>query len=378
MKALHPADVVRLLYEEKVHKEGVAIWEIYNELKPVDLYCYLYSKYGPPNGLQTIFRSDDSDNLIHWQWTLYAQDGLVSFQGHNFGTEIHLIGPHSKSNLGQDDLIYKIKTDFSSYGKNMSLIRKSIEKWTQFINPFQRIESIVVNQFVKLNDLNIQPEKDRVPHPKNTIEVEEFRDRWAAVSKKYKEVIGISFGLRSMLPVLAESFVNLILFILYKPDVKSNKRLFQNALRQPIDIRVQSLHMTCLGFEGAIDYQADACKAFHTLMNERNDLLHGNVEVSKLRYGEVYFNGKVLLFIEYGDFREKSIGRSLAAVKAESIFAYWVVVNSFIQYILSRMDENVSTNIKYMMSKYDLGLNNESGRIGVLFPSQMVDFRLGW
>lgn len=41
------------------------IWEITNELKPVDLFCYLSAKYGDPNGILTLLKEEDSDNLIH-------------------------------------------------------------------------------------------------------------------------------------------------------------------------------------------------------------------------------------------------------------------------------------------------------------------------
>lgn len=83
------------------------------------------------------------------------------------------------------------------------------------------------------------------------------------------------------------------------------------------------------------------------------------------------------MFIECEDFWWKSIGRSLAAVKAESVYKDREVVNDFIQYLLSRMDENVSMNIKYTMFKYDLWINLENGGIGVLFLGHMVDFRFG-
>ncbi len=42
-------------------------WKLLNEIKPVDLYCYLYGRFGPPNGIQNIFRGDHSENLIHWR-----------------------------------------------------------------------------------------------------------------------------------------------------------------------------------------------------------------------------------------------------------------------------------------------------------------------
>lgn len=65
-----------------------------------------------------------------------------------------------------------------------------------------------------------------------------------------------------MLPVMAESFVNFLLFILAKPEIKSNDRLYQTTLRQPIDIRVQSLHLNCNGFSSMLIIQQRSVKSF--------------------------------------------------------------------------------------------------------------------
>ncbi|WP_029823816.1 hypothetical protein, partial [Vibrio parahaemolyticus] len=155
-----------------------------------------------------------------------------------------------------------------------------------------------------------------------------------------------------------------------------NERLFQNALRQPIDIRVQSLHLNCVGFEEIVDYTADECKKFHTLMNERNDLLHGNVEVNKLSIGDVYFNGTVPLFIQYEDFWDKSIGVSMSSVKFDSIKDDYNVVDDFIRYILSKMNAQISKQLEAIMDKGQLGFNKKTGRVGVLFPEHLADFRV--
>ena len=85
------ACILKIISGRKLPKNGL-IWEFTNEIKPVDLYCYLHSKYGEPNGIQSALRKDDSDNLIHWDWTFATDDGLISIIGMNFRTEVHLMG----------------------------------------------------------------------------------------------------------------------------------------------------------------------------------------------------------------------------------------------------------------------------------------------
>lgn len=51
LEALHPSCLAKILLGEKLPKGG-GVWEFTNEIKPIDLYCYLYAKYGQPNGMQ--------------------------------------------------------------------------------------------------------------------------------------------------------------------------------------------------------------------------------------------------------------------------------------------------------------------------------------
>lgn len=374
LETIHPSRLAEMLLERK-HPEYCEIWEFTNEVKPLDLYCYLYAKYGQPNGMQNFIRSDDSDNLIHWEWTLAGEYGLTFIQGHNFRSEVILLGNFKDKEITLEDFIYQIKLDIGNYGKKISEIRKTLEKWTQFVNPYKRIESAVNLHFNKLNELNLNPPEDKVPQPTSFEDWNTYQERWSTVSEKYSYAVGLAFGLRSMLPVLAESFVNLLLFVLCRPDIKSNDRLFKNTIRQQIDIRIQSLHVNCIGFDSAVDYSSEECKKFHTLMNERNDLLHGNVEVNKLSIGDVFFNRRVPLFIKYEDFWDKSIGVSMQSVKFDSIHEDRKIVDDFIKYILSKIDTNRRKELELIMERGQLGFNNKTGRIGILFPEHMVEFR---
>lgn len=69
----------------------VVIFEVENQLSPADLYCYLHARFGPPNGFQNFLRKDDSDNLIHWDWTLGHEGGVLQRTGNELPNPVHRI-----------------------------------------------------------------------------------------------------------------------------------------------------------------------------------------------------------------------------------------------------------------------------------------------
>lgn len=373
LKALHPRQLIEI-FESKAHAPLLEAWEFTDELKPLDLYCYLHAKYGPPNGIQNFLRNDDSDNLIHWEWALVNDDGLLLIQEHNFRTEVQTF---KKLGIGltREDFVKQIKGDFKNYGKKSKDVRLGLEKWTHFLNPYHRIESVLDSHIKTLRDLDLDPVRDRHPHPASYEDIANFAKSWTPIADKYTQALGLAFGVRAMLPVLAESFVNFLIFALARPEIKGNKRLFGEVMRRPIDVRVQTLHLNCVGFTAPVDYSDQRCKDFHTLMNERNDMLHGNVDVERLSFEEIHFNGKVPVFTSYGSIWDKTIGLEVRAVRLSQIEHDRATVNNFKNYILGIIDDRVRSSIEQMLGSRQLGYDSKRKILGLLLPNHMVDSR---
>jgi hypothetical protein len=362
-------------------KKSTAI-SIVNEIRPSDLFCYLGGRFGRPNGIQNILREDRSDNIIHWDWTLSYADGLIMFLGMNFRTEIHLLNLNLDDSV-KVDLIDQLKADLKNYGSQMTQVRNGLERWTEFVNPYQRVKRSIERLFEYLKQLDLEPSRDKFDPFKAAAEKYKFEDkekelnRWSELAKKYSEGFGLCFGIRSLLPVLAEAFVNLLLYVLMKPEIKADDRLKEHVFRQPIDVRIRSLPDNCIGFQKRPDYSSDACRAYHSIVNERNDLLHGNVIIDKLKFNQVYFLGTVPIFKEYKTVWERSLEVEANAVGLDAVNSEFATVNSLIEYLLSCLDSDARKHIEIIAKQKELGLNEETGNLGVLFSERFVDISMG-
>jgi len=353
----------------------MVVWKWRSEVSPADLYCYLGARFGRPNGPQNFLRNNSSDNLIHWEWVLDHPSGTIHIQGMNFRTEIWVSSGLNVSDVDSEIFAAQIKADFANYGQKIGEIRKSLEKWTEFVNPYQRLRRTIEKMLSDVHALDLQPETQAIP---DITEIDDIQqDRCGEILGRYSKGLGLCFGIRSMLPVMAEAYVNFLLFALMRPELKSDERLRENTIRQPIDVRVKSLHITCVGFENPVDYTSPACKAYHTLVNERNDLLHGNVVLEKLRFNDVYFHGRVPVFKEYRSMWERTVGVEINAVGLQRLSEEVATVNTFIEYLTSCMKPDVKKNIDMMSNKRNLGLNQQNGRIGILFSDRLVDMHMG-
>lgn len=360
---------------DELKREGrqpqVRFGGLWNEVAPSDLYCYLYARFGRPNGLQNWLRSDSSDNLIHWEWMLQASPGWVLFQGMNFRTAITFLDVPGAGKEEMPELAAQIKADFVNQTKSMGKVRQSLEHWTEFINPYQRIRSSVHSLLAELDALGLSAEDEPVP------DIQGLRSMpsgyLSEMAAKYSKGLGLCFGIRSMLPVMAESFVNLLLFALMRPELKSDKRLRENTIRQPIDVRIKSLSITCGGFESPVDYTHVAFKDYQSLVNERNDLLHGNVVLEKLKFNEVYFSGRVPIFKRYRSLWERTLGVDIQAVGLHRLSKEVEVVERMVGQLKAHLDPATRDLIEQVSDQRDLGLDEKRGKFGILFSRELVD-----
>ena len=372
LEFIHPKDIIELL-RKKDRPKGGTRWVLKNEIPPVDLYCYLGSRFGQPNGIQNFLRGDHSDNLVHWEWFLRCGESFVTLQGLNFRTEVW-IAQMELSDVDREAFIRQLKAEFAKHGQALGVVRKALEHWVEFVNPYRRLRRSVDTLMAELSALGLDASRDSVPDLADQESPGTFEKKWNEYAEKYSRAIGLCFGIRSMLPVMGEAFVNLLLYVLMKPDLRQDDRLRENVVRQPIDIRIKSLSHNCVGFKQAPDYSSEPCKRYHSLVNERNDLLHGNVVVDKLKFNELYFFGRVPVFIEYSSMWERSFGVAHRSAGLEQVSGELAVIDALVEYLLSCVGDKIRDKIRFISERFTLGLNLDDRRLGVLFSERLVDF----
>jgi len=345
-------------------------------ISPLDLYCYLQARFGRPNGFQNLLKSDSSDNLIHWQYELLCGEDWLDISG--FTTSVHIRFWTDKPLTKQDwsEFAANVKRDFSSYGERKSKALKALEKWRLFINPYKRIKDATDNlsrDVAKLASREF-PKVD-LPSKKS-----QFRRYEILVKEKIENNRALQekgLALKFLTPVLAESFVNMIIFLTCKPEVRGNERVYQDTVRKQIDIRVATMPLFCVGFPRGIDINSDQYKDFKRVMDSRNDFLHGNVDPIRFGFEDVYFDNKTPLFKEGHDLVDMISQNALRFIEPNTLIAELEAVRKFCNYILDQMHPYLRQGAEVLLDSVELGWNTSDRRIGALLSPNMAEMMLG-
>jgi hypothetical protein len=266
-------------------------------LKPVDVYSYLRARFGEPNGFQNFLRRDDSDNWIHWDYNLKAADNDVYILGTS--REIHFMLSEALSDAQWKELILAIKTDFRRIGREKSKILKSFEKFVVFQNKFYNLAKLCAD--LHANILDAPPFNVNMPSVKTRQAMRRHTKALQQASERADALYGDCLKLRLITPIMAEAFINMVILTFCKPEIRADKKQYDEFLRAKIPQRLELLSKNCWGFIRDIDKSTEEYGNFMRVFDKRNFVIHGNVDPIREQIETVYFDGKRPLFADSGD-----------------------------------------------------------------------------
>lgn len=349
-----------------------SVWTNDGRLSPLDLYCYLKARFGQPNGPSMALKAPHADNLIHWEFALAVGEHLLLVQGNVHSVVFILIGPERVAEDQWCEVAEAVKADFKNYGSQMSAVRKDLEKWILFTNPYHRLDRVIQALESRLRELNLS-EPPLSPHIGKKVKIRNVQERTQHWIRQVNECHLLATATRMLAPVLGEAFINLLIFLLARPDVR-DPRVYEDFIRKQVDIRIKTLHLHCSEFTKAVETSSKCFGDFHSVMNSRNDFLHGNVDPLKLQFGDVQFDGMIPLFKDEDSTLRRFVRNSLKGVSREEALADIAAVRAFIAFLLQHLTSNGRKTVEVAMERGELGWREDYRRVGILFPAAVPDF----
>jgi hypothetical protein len=346
---------------------------IRSSITTLDMYSYLNARFGKPNGPQSFMRANDSDNIVHWDYFLKIDDIDIYITG--MSREIHVSCKELLKDGDWHDLIANLKGDFGAHGKAKSEFQKNLQEWNVFPNQYSAIADICADHHHKIDDLTALFETASAdPTIKSqTAAIRQAKRLSSASAELFTSCIQLSL----LTPILFESFANLLIFLTAKPELRNDSRNFEAYIRDNIDRKISELSVRCDHFIKPIDKNSDAFKKWNTVMNKRNNAIHGNVDPMRQSIEVVYFDGTIPLYREGGDHMVNFFKSLERQHKPRQVIEDYENTHAFIAEIIGSLDPRVQKEIQIMLDDPYPGYDAKRNKPGHLFPKRLVTAYFG-
>lgn len=334
-------------------------------ISTLDFYTYLKSRFGRPNGLQSVLRKDDSDNIFHWDFLIKA--GEIDLYIVGMSRETHLLLGFELTDKEWLKLIAAIKGHFADVGQEKSEVLKILEKWHVFANPYVSIANICSHKHGNITDW--------LEEKTASVATEEDDNGYAAIkasSERAASLYGDCLQLRLMTPVMAEAFINLMILALCKPDVRNDTRQYESFIRSNIDVKVVDMFYKCQSFKRRPDARDAEFASFKAIMDHRNKRIHGNIMPETDAFEIVYFDGTIPVYPVGGNHLAAFFEGLERQNDPQGVVADYENVHAFQSYLLSCLDDTARELIQTLAEDPYPGWRKDKQRCGHLFPDYVV------
>lgn len=362
-------DLLKLATERKHNTGKRQHIQISTGLTQVDLFCYLAVRFGRPKGILSLLRKDDSDNLVHWHYTLSLNGDLVDILSFTYRIEVFL---PEKYACTTEDFCTLLSSEIGKHAEQISGMKSKLEEWLTFLNPHKHLKNSAKRLLLRAGELESTLDKT-LKHPVTESELREFSAAFRRNADIADELSGLCLSIKMMAPVIAESFINLLIFILAKPEIKKDEKRMESFLRKSIGDRLKALHKDCLHIHGPVDLDNPSIRDFLAMMTRRNDLLHGNVRPMIKTDEHIYFLEKTPLFSEWRSMFERALKTKIQAYTLADAQSDISVAFKFTEHLSTYLDPNVTREILAIAETTDLGFDIKRKILGRLFSNQLTD-----
>lgn len=338
-----------------------------SRLKPVDVYAYLRTRFGRPNGFQNFLRRDDSDNWIHWDFNIKSRGEDVYIAGAS--REIHFVLSEALTDPQWKSLINGLQAEFARYGRQKSETVRRFEKFLVFQNKYVALANVCADLHAQIVDA--PPLQMNWPIRATRKNAEATYAPLKQAGERADKLYGACVQLALLTPVLAEAYINMFALVLRRPDLRSDRDGYRAFVREYIPDRIGRLHEVCMAMR-PVDRRSPAYSQFMTVMNKRNFAIHGNVEPERDALETVYFEGKRPLFSTPGHHLGQFFAHLDQLLRPDTVVQDYEAVHSFLHELTTYLDEDVREFFSNVIDDPYPGLEVRKKRITRILPDQII------
>jgi hypothetical protein len=369
-RASTPPEVVAYFDPDRPKENGLKrhTLVVRSHLKPVDVYSYLMARFGQPNGFQNFLRRDDSDNWIHWDFNIKADLEDVYFAGTS--REIHISTSEKLTDEEWKELILAIKSDYRRVAKQKSQILRSFEKFVVFQNKFVSLAELCAELHAEIVDAPPYERPPPIGYDEDSLQ--KYKDAMTRVANRANQLYGNSLKLRLLTPIMVEAFINMLILMFCKSEVRDDRTSYENFIRANVPDRLALLSDNCVGFDRPVDKSTSAYASFMRVINKRNFALHGNVDPVREKIEVVYFDGRRPLFVTPGDHIEKFFEQLESQNTPEEVVKEYEDVQAFLFEITECLSANALQFFEQVISDAYPGYKLKKKRVTRILPDYVV------
>jgi hypothetical protein len=341
------------------------------EFDEIKLFALLKWKFGSPNGPITLVGKPggDPDGPFKWDFLFIPMDPLKLHVIRTVnGIEIRCWG--GKASRGV--ILSYLENNLSRYKKIIDKSIQSLEEYTLILNPYVRHRAIIQMAANELSNISPQepflPSNIQVERAFYQKEIKDYQNFWQQVDGQ---------ALFSMLLVLesafmAEAFLNLMLAILLRDEVKNTKKILDETVLRKWHAKIERLPVDCNFIKKSPDMGNHRIRDAKKLFDLRNLVAHSYPDRKEMKVGQIWFHHSFPILPKATPFHHFAMALSNQIPSVDEAWFCKKAAENLIAYLTELITDEVIKEFEMLSETNPLGFNEKKQLYGIPFGNFVI------
>lgn len=341
------------------------------EFSEIRLFSLLKWRFGGPNGILTFLgpRGGDPDGPFKWDFLFTPVEPLrLQVIRKVAGIEVWWWGADTR----REDVIAYLKKNLSEHSDAIDKTIASLEEYTLLLNPYVRYRSIVDSCIEELRKPS--PAAPAIPADIQVDKAfyaqlgEEFSQYMKAVDRQAVfAILSVSAS-----AFMAEAYLNLLLAVLLRKEIRASRRLLKDTLHRPWRTKLERLPADCQFIDHAPDLDDPRVREVSKLFELRNQLAHSYPDPKRFKVGTMWFQESFPVLPTAVPFHEYALALNNQLPSVEEALECGEAVIGFVEYLQTLVSETIARELQLLSNANPLGYNRSKKIYGVPFASWVI------
>jgi len=336
------------------------------EFSEIDIFCLMLAKFGHPNGPMT-FSIPNGDPDAPWKWDfIFRIPGMCTIEIIRSWKSLEI--RTRKIEVNPDNLIEFVSYNLNKHRNKIDEAKKSIQDYRLLINPYKRHKILAEEARKEIDKFSISD----VFYPETMVatshEIRKHNDSFCDYLKSMNRESSLSISLCTHSAFMIEAYLNLLIAILVKSEVKEDKAIFTETIERTWRKKIKRLHLDCQ-YISKIDFGNSIIRDVAAVFELRNKVAHSYPHKEDLTVSHMYFFKNFPILKNPLPFDKFQIAANNSLPTREEAIRCYDTAVKMIVFLESSISKDIKDNLKILINSNPLGFNEARGVYSVPFGS---------
>jgi len=351
---------------------SVDVPEHYSEL---DIFCLFLARFGRPNGFLSFAIDPNGDPDAPWKWDfIFRLPGIGTIEVCRSWKHLELRTRSVK--VKKKELLEFLSFNLDLHKDKISEARQTLQDYRLLINPYKRHELLAESAKEDLNSTEVVEPFYPESISASSEEIRRHGESLVAYIKTMEKEAAYSINLCTHSAYMVEAYLNLMLAVLMRPEIKGDKAILKETIERPWRRKLQHIHLDC-EYVSKADLGNAIVRDVGKVFELRNKVVHSYPDKDDLTVAHMWFFKNFPVLRNPLPFDKYQIAMNNSLPTRQQALDCHIAALKMVEFLSSLISQEVKDMFEYLAGSNPIGFNEAIGKYSVPFGQTVVKTFMG-